>query len=45
MTQTEAKLLYEFFENQVSKTPNAIAVVYRNQCLTYQDLNKRANQS
>lgn len=44
MTQTEAKCLCELFEDQVGTTPNAVAVVYLNQHLTYQDLNRRANQ-
>ncbi|WGV25099.1 amino acid adenylation domain-containing protein [Halotia branconii] len=32
------------FESQVEKTPNNIAVVYKEQSLTYQELNHRANQ-
>ena len=32
------------FENQVAKTPNAIALIYQGQQLTYQQLNQRANQ-
>ncbi|WP_137669642.1 AMP-binding protein, partial [Sphaerospermopsis reniformis] len=31
-------------EEQVEKTPNAIAVVFENEQLTYQQLNSRANQ-
>ena len=46
-TQTEYpqnKCLHELFEAQVEKTPDAIAVVFGNQQLTYQELNNRANQ-
>ncbi|MBE9214687.1 amino acid adenylation domain-containing protein [Plectonema cf. radiosum LEGE 06105] len=46
-TQTEYpqdKCIHQLFEEQVEKTPNAIAVVFENQQLTYQELNQRANQ-
>ncbi|NJM22257.1 MAG: amino acid adenylation domain-containing protein [Richelia sp. SM1_7_0] len=46
-TQTEYpqdKCIHELFEEQVEKTPNAIAVVFENQQLTYQELNNHANQ-
>ncbi|MEA5574015.1 non-ribosomal peptide synthetase [Calothrix sp. UHCC 0171] len=46
-TQTEYpqnKCIHELFEQQVAKTPNAVAVVFENQQLTYQELNNRANQ-
>ena len=36
--------IVEFFEAQVSRTPEAIAVVYEDQHLTYAELNRRANQ-
>lgn len=36
--------VYELFENQVKKTPKAIAAIYDKQELTYQDLNNRSNQ-
>ncbi|NEO76293.1 non-ribosomal peptide synthetase [Moorena sp. SIO4G3] len=36
--------IHQLFEVQVDKTPNAIAVVYEAQTLTYQELNERANQ-
>ncbi|WP_158517254.1 non-ribosomal peptide synthetase [Moorena producens] len=36
--------IHQLFEAQVKKTPNAIAVVYESQTLTYQELNQRANQ-
>jgi amino acid adenylation domain-containing protein len=37
-------LLQELFEEQVASTPERIAVCYRNQKLTYRELNQRANQ-
>ncbi len=36
--------IYELFEQQVARTPNAIAVVDEPQALTYAELNARANQ-
>ncbi|NEU81442.1 non-ribosomal peptide synthetase [Nostoc sp. UIC 10630] len=39
-----SKCIHELFEEQVEKTPDAIAVVYENESLTYQQLNLRANQ-
>ncbi|MFN6501577.1 MAG: amino acid adenylation domain-containing protein [Nostoc sp. DedQUE01] len=38
------KCIHQLFEEQVEKTPNAIAVVFENQQLTYRELNNRANQ-
>ncbi|MDZ8079245.1 MAG: amino acid adenylation domain-containing protein [Nostoc sp. DcaGUA01] len=38
------KCIHQLFEAQVEKTPNAIAVVFENQQLTYRELNNRANQ-
>jgi amino acid adenylation domain-containing protein len=38
------KCIHELFEQQVEQTPDAVAVVYENQQLTYQQLNCRANQ-
>ncbi len=38
------KLIHQFFEEQVERVPNNIAVVYEGQELTYQELNERANQ-
>ena len=38
------KCIYELFEAQVERTPEATAVVYENQRLTYRELNIRANQ-
>src|SRR6202023_3797994 len=46
-TQTDypqEKLVHELFEEQVQRTPQAVAVVYEGQSLTYAELNGRANQ-
>ncbi|MEH2247202.1 amino acid adenylation domain-containing protein [Nostoc sp.] len=46
-TQTdypENTCIHQLFEAQTERTPNAIAVVFENQQLTYQQLNHRANQ-
>jgi len=36
--------IHELFEEQVARTPDAVALVYENQQLTYGELNSRANQ-
>ncbi|MBN3889028.1 MAG: non-ribosomal peptide synthetase [Nostoc sp. JL31] len=36
--------IHQLFEAQVEKTPDAVALNFNNQHLTYQDLNSRANQ-
>ncbi len=38
------KCLHQLFEAQVEQTPNAIALVFENQQLTYQELNAKSNQ-
>ena len=38
------KCLHQLFEAQVERTPEAVAVVFEDQQLTYRELNKRANQ-
>jgi amino acid adenylation domain-containing protein len=38
------KCIHQLFESQVEKTPDAVAVVFENQQLTYRELNQRANQ-
>jgi len=46
-TQTDYpkdKCIHQLFEEQVERTPNAIAVVFEEQQLTYDELNCRANQ-
>lgn len=39
-----SKCIHELFEEQAAKTPNAIALIFKQQKLTYQELNQRANQ-
>ncbi|NCT61530.1 MAG: amino acid adenylation domain-containing protein [Microcystis aeruginosa G13-01] len=46
-TQTDYpsdRCIHQLFEEQVKRTPDAIAVVFDNQQLTYSELNNRANQ-
>ncbi|MEH1938562.1 MAG: amino acid adenylation domain-containing protein [Nostoc sp.] len=38
------KCLHQLFESQVEKTPDAIAVVFEDENMTYKELNKQANQ-
>ena len=38
------KCIHQLFEQQVVNTPDAIAVVFENQQLTYRQLNQKANQ-
>jgi amino acid adenylation domain-containing protein/non-ribosomal peptide synthase protein (TIGR01720 family) len=38
------KCIHQLFEEQVERTPDAVAVVFEDQQLTYQQLNCRANQ-
>jgi amino acid adenylation domain-containing protein len=38
------KCIHQLFEEQVERTPDAIAVVFQEQQLTYRELNSRANQ-
>jgi len=40
----QTRCLHELFEAQVERTPDAIAIVFENQQLSYQALNARANQ-
>jgi len=35
--------VHQLFEAQVERTPDAIAVVFENQQLTYRELNQQAN--
>ena len=39
-----SKCVHELFEEQVGRTPEAVAVVYEDEQLTYGELNRRANQ-
>lgn len=46
-TQTDYpkhKCIHQLFEEQVEKTPDAVAVVFESQQLTYRQLNQRSNQ-
>ncbi|UKP00598.1 non-ribosomal peptide synthetase [Nostoc sp. UHCC 0870] len=45
-TQVEypQKWLHQLFEEQVQRTPDSIAVCYRQQTLTYKELNSKVNQ-
>jgi len=38
------KCIHELFEEQVQRTPDAVAVVYEDQSLSYDELNARANR-
>ena len=38
------KCIHHLFEEQVERTPNAVAVVFEEERLTYRELNSRANQ-
>jgi aspartate racemase len=38
------KCIHQLFEVQVEQTPDAIAVIFGNEQLTYKELNRRANQ-
>ncbi|MDJ0901106.1 MAG: amino acid adenylation domain-containing protein [Xenococcus sp. MO_188.B8] len=38
------KCIHQLFEEQVEKTPDAVAVVFEDKQLTYRELNARANQ-
>ncbi|KOP26731.1 thioester reductase [Hapalosiphon sp. MRB220] len=40
----EGLCIHQLFEAQVEKTPNAVAVVWGNEQLTYRELNQKANQ-
>jgi amino acid adenylation domain-containing protein len=40
----QEQCIHELFEEQVEKTPDAVALVYEDQYLTYRELNNRANQ-
>ena len=40
----EDRCIHELFEEQVRRTPAALAVVYEEQSLSYEELNRQANQ-
>ncbi|MEM9275513.1 MAG: amino acid adenylation domain-containing protein, partial [Cyanobacteria bacterium P01_F01_bin.143] len=41
---SQEKCIHQLFEAQVAKTPDAVAVVFEKQTLTYTELNTKANQ-
>ena len=41
---SKEKTLHQLFEEQVKKTPDNIALIFQDQTLTYNELNKKANQ-
>ncbi len=41
---TADRCIHQLFEEQAARTPNATAVVFEDQFLTYAELNRRANQ-
>ncbi|MDF5737287.1 MULTISPECIES: non-ribosomal peptide synthetase [unclassified Nostoc] len=43
-TYPTSKCIHHLFEQQVEKTPNAIALQYSGQQISYRELNERANQ-
>ncbi|MGH7824891.1 MAG: amino acid adenylation domain-containing protein, partial [Candidatus Binatia bacterium] len=44
LTERENRSIQQLFEGQVERSPDAVAVVFENQQLTYQELNYRANR-
>ena len=44
VSYSQERCVHELIADQVAKAPNAIAVTYQNQSLTYNELNWRANQ-
>ena len=43
-TEYPQKCIHSLFEEQVERTPDAVALVFKRQQLTYRELNHRANQ-
>jgi len=44
LTVSESRCIHEMFEQQVERTPEAVAVVFEDTQLTYRELNCRANR-
>ena len=44
ITYPQDKCIHHLFEEQVERTPDAVAVIFEQQQLTYRELNNRANQ-
>ena len=38
------KLIHEFFEEQVNRTPDKIALIFEDKKITYRELNEQSNQ-
>ncbi len=38
------KCIHQLFEEQVDKSPDAVAIVFKDKCLTYKELNIRSNR-
>ena len=38
------KCIHQMFEEQVARSPDAIALVFENDCISYSELNRRSNQ-
>ncbi|MDT5271588.1 MAG: hypothetical protein QOH49_3774, partial [Acidobacteriota bacterium] len=43
-TQTQDRTIHQLFEAQVECTPSAVALVYKDQRISYRELNQRANR-
>lgn len=39
-----SRVIHELFEHQVEKTPKAVAIIFGDKSLSYEDLNNRSNQ-
>ncbi len=44
MNISKEKTIYQLFEEQSEKTPDAIAIVFEDKQITYQELNEKSNQ-
>ncbi len=44
IAEIDYQCIHSLFEQQVAETPDAVAIVFEQQQLTYQELNNRANQ-
>ncbi len=44
VVSSESKLVFKLFEQQVERTPDAVAVIFEQERLTYRQLNMQANQ-
>jgi amino acid adenylation domain-containing protein/FkbM family methyltransferase len=44
VANTDEPYIHQLFERQVERTPDAVAIVFEETCLTYEELNRQANQ-